>query len=145
MGKYEPNKHEKEPIKCPRPKCGRKNAPVESDSFSPRCWKCNAFLNVTPVNPGDEVVLDVEDIHENGSGVGKTDDGYVVLVPGVLPPDRVKAEIKEVKPNYSKAELVEKVDQNQNNDDNNTVKEDEGNTEEDDEKPSLGSRENYWG
>lgn len=138
MGKYDQNKHDDEPIICPRDKCRRRNAPMDSDDFSPRCWDCNTFLNVTPVETGDNLVVEVEDIHENGSGVGKTDDGYVVLVPGVLPPETVKVEVTNVYPNYSKGELVEKVEKE---DEEQTEEEDE----EDDDEPSLGSRDNFFG
>lgn len=139
MGKYDQRNHDEEPILCPRERCRRKNAPVESDEFSPRCWNCNTFLNVTPVENGDEVVVDVEDIHENGSGVGKTEDGYVVLVEGLLPPARARVRITNVRPNYSEAELVEKVDEEDEEESN------ESKTDEDEDDPSLGSRDNYWG
>lgn len=138
MGKYNPNKHSKEPIMCPRDKCRRKNAPVESDDFSPRCWECNTFLNVTPVEQGQEVKVVVDDIHESGSGVGKTDDGYVVMVEGVLPPAKAKVKITNVHPNYSEARLIEKID-------NSDEVSEEDSQEEEGDDPALGSRENYWG
>lgn len=136
MGKYQDHKHQEEPIMCPRDKCRRKNAPVESEEFSPSCWKCGTFLNVTPVETGDEVVVTIDDIHRNGAGVGKTDDGYVVLIHGLLPPAKAKVRIKEVKPNYSVAECIKKLDQDKNEE------EDEN---EDDDEPSLGNRSNHWG
>jgi predicted RNA-binding protein with TRAM domain len=138
MGKYEPDHHDNEPILCPREKCRRKNAPMESDEFSPRCWDCNTFLNVTPVSNGDEVLVNIEDIHQNGSGVGKTEDGYVVLVEGVLPPARAKVEITNVKPNYAEGEILERLEQEDDNDEDDQESED-------DEDPSLGSRDNHWG
>lgn len=133
MGKYSKNKHEDDPIVCP--KCKRKNAPVESDEFSPSCWDCNTFLNTTPVSTGDEVIVDIEDIHENGSGVGKTDSGYVVLVEGILPPARAKIEVTKVNPNYSEGEVVEELE----------AVEEEQSDKDEEEDQSLGSRENYWG
>lgn len=141
MGKYQPDQHGSEPILCPREKCRRKNAPMESEDFSPRCWNCNTFLNVTPVNNGDEVLVDIEDIHENGSGVGKTDDGYVVLVEGVLPPARGRVEITNVKPNYAEGEMVERLEE----DDETEETENDNREDKEDEEPSLGSRDNYWG
>lgn len=150
MSQYRKDKHDGEPILCPRQKCRRKNAPKESDDFSPRCWKCNTFLNITPVNQGDVLEVSVEDIHENGSGVGKTDDGYVVLVEGVLPPTEAKVRITNVKPNFANAELIEKIEKDSEEESEND--DSDGNDEESDENedyagdhPSLGSRENYWG
>lgn len=141
MGKYDPNEHENEPILCPRERCRRKNAPMESDEFSPRCWKCNTFLNVTPIEAGEEVIVDIEDIHENGSGVGKTETGYVVLVPGALPPKTVRVEISKVHPNYAEAEEIEEVEIEEESDETVETEDDE----EDGDDPSLGSRDNYWG
>jgi len=144
MGKYDPDEHDKEPILCRRERCKRKNAPMDSDEFSPRCWKCNTFLNVTPVEAGDKLVVDVEDIHENGSGVGKTEDGYVVLVPGILPPETVRVKITNVHPNYSEAEKIEKVERNDEKEQEVESKdEDEEGENEDD--PKLGSRDNFFG
>lgn len=136
MGKYQDTKHSKDPILCPRDKCRRRNAPVDSDDFSPSCWKCGTFLNVTPVKTGDQVVVNIEDIHENGAGVGKTEDGYVVLVHGLLPPAKAEVEIKEVHPNYSNGEVVEKLEQDSD---------DEAQDEKEDDEPSLGNRSNHWG
>lgn len=138
MGRYDEKKHDGEPVLCPRDKCRRRNAPVDEEEFSPRCWDCNTFLNVTPVENGDEVIVNVEDIHENGSGVGKTDDGYVVLVEGLLPPAHARVRITNVRPNYSEGELVERIeedDESENGSEN----------ESEDGEPSLGSRDNYWG
>lgn len=142
MGKYDERNHEGEPILCPRERCRRKNAPAGSDEFSPRCWNCNTFLNVTPVENGDEVVVDVEDIHENGSGVGKTDDGYVVLVEGLLPPARARVRITNVRPNYSEGEVVERVEEEDDEEEQHSDDDDE---QSEDDDPSLGSRDNYWG
>lgn len=141
MGKYDPNEHEDDPILCPRDRCRRKNAPMNSDEFSPRCWNCNTFLNVTPVEAGDELVVEVEDIHENGSGVGKTEDGYVVLVPGVLPPETARVRVTNVHPNYSEAEMLQKVDKEETEEE--TDQEETESSE--DDNPSLGSRDNFFG
>lgn len=42
-------------------------------------------LKQQPVQPGEEIVVEVDDIHESGAGVGRTDDGFIVLVDGLLP------------------------------------------------------------
>lgn len=110
-------------------------------------------LKTAPVVPGQEVVVDVSDMHESGAGVGHTEDGYVVMVDGVLPEARVKVEITTVKPNYARADLVERIA------DEIPEEEGEGGEEGDAEAggeeeessdgrergPRLGSRENFWG
>jgi predicted RNA-binding protein with TRAM domain len=138
MGKYDDTRHDDEPILCPREKCRRRNAPVESSEFDPDCWKCGTFLNVTPVSHGDVVIVEVTDIHESGAGVGRTDDGYVVMIDGTLPPAKLRVRITNVKPNYSKGEVIEELEMEDEDDD--STEEDE-----EDDTPSLGSREDFFG
>jgi len=66
-------------------------------------------LKSQPVKPGEEVVVDVFDIHRSGAGVGRTDDGYVILVDGVLPDARARVKIKKVRRNYAQAEELERL------------------------------------
>ncbi len=110
-------------------------------------------LKRQPVKIGEEVVVDVDDIHESGAGVGRTEDGFIVMVDGVLPEARAKVKITEVRSNHARADEVERLPM-----------EDEGETPVDDAEPTdngdedersdreraldrerLGSRENFWG
>jgi len=111
-------------------------------------------LKTAPVVPGEEVVLEVDDMHESGAGVGRQEEsGFIVMVDGVLPPARVKAEITKVKPNYARADLIEKLpdepddeaESEEAEDDEEADEEAEGEEEEDAESERLGSRENFWG
>ncbi|GGM58026.1 putative RNA-binding protein with TRAM domain [Halarchaeum rubridurum] len=112
-------------------------------------------LKTAPVVPGEEVVLEVDDMHESGAGVGRHEGtGFIVMVDGVLPPARVKAEITTVKSNYARADLVERLpdddaDDTDDADDGATeVDEATDEAEEEDTSPArerLGSRENFWG
>lgn len=142
MSKYEPDRHE-EPIMCPRgiKRCGAKNAPVESDQFDPYCWDCGEYLNVSSVDRGDTFIVTVEDMHETGAGVGKTDDNYVILVNGLVPPQKAKVEVTKVKESYSLGKIKEVLDSEPEESNG----EDTNEQEESDETPSLGSRENYFG
>ncbi|MFC5135692.1 MULTISPECIES: TRAM domain-containing protein [Haloferacaceae] len=116
-------------------------------------------LKQQPVQPGEEVVVEVDDIHESGAGVGRTDDGFIVLVDGLLPPARAVVSIHRVKSSHATAqEIVERLpddpdeegDEDEKGDD---ADRDEGSGEDDDRegRPSrtdrerLGSRENFWG
>ena len=111
-------------------------------------------LKTQPVKPGEEVVVDVEDMHESGAGVGRTDDGFIVMVDGILPQARARVEITRVHSNHAKAEEVERLPLEPDDDepedeavDETDEAEDEGEEEEAqaDDREHLGSRENFWG
>lgn len=114
-------------------------------------------LKTAPVVPGEEVVLDVTDMHESGAGVGHEESGYVVMVDGVLPEARVRAEITSVKSNYARADLIEKLpmddeeeeidgaDEESEADEGGDDDEDEGSSGRGPKRERLGSRENFWG
>ncbi|MFB6253680.1 MAG: TRAM domain-containing protein [Halobacteriaceae archaeon] len=113
-------------------------------------------LKSAPVVPGEEVTITVTDMHESGAGVGHTEEGFVVMVDGVLPEARVRVEIENVKSNYAQGELIEKVqmsDADSDDEESQPVEEEPGIAEEQDEEdredeeeqPRLGSRDNFWG
>lgn len=58
-----------------------------------------------PVKPGEEYVVDVENIGEEGDGVGFVDD-FVVLVPDADMGDRVRVRIDRVESEFAMAELL---------------------------------------
>ncbi len=62
-----------------------------------------------PVKPSEDVVVTVDDIHESGAGVGRTEDGFIVLVDGLLPavPSFV---VDQVNSNHARAEEVERLE-----------------------------------
>lgn len=116
-------------------------------------------LKQQPVQPGEEVVVEVDDIHESGAGVGRTDDGFIVLVDGLLPPARAVVSIHRVKSSHATAqEVVERLpddpeeegDEGEKGDDADRG-EDSGEDDDREGRPSrtdrerLGSRENFWG
>lgn len=107
-------------------------------------------LKTAPVVPGEEVVLKVDDMHESGAGVGRQEEsGFIVMVDGVLPPARVKAKVTTVKPNYARADLIEKLpEEDEDEDEGDGENEGESEDEEESSGPSrerLGSRDNFWG
>lgn len=59
-----------------------------------------------PVEAGEEYVVDVEDIGEEGDGVAHVDD-FVVLVPDAQMGDRVRVAIERVEEGFAVAELLE--------------------------------------
>ena len=148
--RYDPDKHDTY-VTCPRGKrCGRKNAPLESDEFEPECYNCGTHLNIQPVELGETVELYIYDIHESGAGVGRTDDGFVILTHGCLPDAHVVAEITKIYQNHAEADVVEEHDLS--DEDKETIQalkdgrdpeaEDE---DEEDEEQGLGSRDNFFG
>jgi predicted RNA-binding protein with TRAM domain len=116
-------------------------------------------LKQQPVQLGEEVVVDVEDIHESGAGVGRTEDGFIVMVDGVLPEARAKVKITEVRSNHARADEVERLpmeeesesgDGESDGDDSVDASDEEKGDDRSDRKKALdrerlGSRENFWG
>ena len=118
---------------------------------------CNQYnmpikeLKQQPVKVGEEVIVEVDDIHESGAGVGHTEDGFVVFVDGILPPARARVKITHVKSNHARADEVERLEI-ETEEDEETGEEaeagEEGEAEEKDSgprRPQLGSRDNFWG
>ncbi|MFB6075357.1 MAG: TRAM domain-containing protein [Haloarculaceae archaeon] len=103
-------------------------------------------LKSQPVKPGEEVEIEVEDIHESGAGVGRTEDGFIVMVDGVLPPARARVKITKVRSNHARAEELERLEI-EDEDEEETTEADEGTDEDEDteDAPHLGSRDNFWG
>lgn len=106
-------------------------------------------LKSQPVTIGEEIVVEVTDIHESGAGVGRTDDGFIVLVDGLLPKSRAAVEITAVRSNHARADVVERLPLDPEEPEASAETElDDG--EEVEEAPAaarerLGSRENFWG
>ena len=110
-------------------------------------------LKQQPVKLGEEVVVDVEDIHESGAGVGRTEDGFIVMVDGVLPEARARVKITEVRSNHARADELERLPME---DDEEAAGEEDSTDEAEDadergdreralDRERLGSRENFWG
>ena len=115
---------------------------------------CNEYnmpisdLKQQPVKPGEEVIVEVDDIHESGAGVGRTDDGFIVMVDGLLPPARAVVRIDRVKQNHAKAKhVVERLPEDPDEADADADGEDPEFDEETEAKRGerLGSRDNFWG
>jgi len=121
-------------------------------------------LKSQPVKAGEEIVVDVEDIHESGAGVGRTEDGFIVMVDGLLPPVRARVKVTKVHSNHARAEEIERLPDDPDDPDDEDADtdadadgdaEDAGETEdedadtgdeaEEDGQPRLGSRDNFWG
>ncbi|UIP00173.1 TRAM domain-containing protein [Halobaculum sp. CBA1158] len=109
-------------------------------------------LKQQPVKPGEEVVVEVDDIHESGAGVGRTDDGFIVMVDGLLPPARAVVRIDRVKQSHAKAKrVVERLPDDPDGEDGENGEDADGEGHERDDETEakrgerLGSRDNFWG
>ena len=112
-------------------------------------------LKSQPVTIGEELVVTVEDMHESGAGVGRTEDGFIVFVDGVLPEARSRVKITKVRSNHARADELERLPMEEEDDeaseeDGDDAETDEGEDDDDSPKrpkrpPNLGSRENFWG
>ncbi|GAB7011936.1 TRAM domain-containing protein [Halolamina salina] len=111
-------------------------------------------LKEQPVKPGQEVVVDVTDIHESGAGVGRTDDGFIVLIDGLLPECRARVRIDRVKSSHATAKKViekmpleedEGTDEGDGSDDEGVEPDDEDGRPDRTDRERLGSRDNFWG
>ncbi|WP_424001601.1 TRAM domain-containing protein [Haloarcula salina] len=102
-------------------------------------------LKSQPVKIGEEVEVTVEDIHESGAGVGRTEDGFIIMVDGVLPPARSLVKVTNVHSNHARADEIERLelDEDDAEDDEPEASTADGEDEEDDRR--LGSRDNFWG
>jgi len=120
-------------------------------------------LKSQPVKLGEEVVVEVTDMHESGAGVGRTEDGFIIFVDGVLPDARARVKITKVRSNHARADEIERLPMDGKADDGSADGDgdgedaiDEDATDEEDEaeespeperasRERLGSRDNFWG
>ena len=112
-------------------------------------------LKTQPVKSGQEVIVDVVDMHESGAGVGRTEDGFIVMVDGVLPEARARVEITRVHSNHARAKEIELLpmdpddegdsDETDPADDEGSDTDDADESDEKTRRERLGSRDNFWG
>lgn len=63
-----------------------------------------------PVDEGDVVDVEIEDIGEKGDGIARVGPGYVVIVPDAEMGERVSVEVNETRENLAFAEVVTRYD-----------------------------------
>ncbi len=103
-------------------------------------------LKSQPVKPGEEVIIEVEDIHESGAGVGRTEDGFIIMVDGLLPPTRARVEVTNVMSNHARGKEVERLPEEPDDEDaDDEAEAEEESYEKEEDDPRLGSRDNFWG
>lgn len=60
----------------------------------------------TPVEPGESYTVEIEELGDEGDGVGYVEQ-FAVLVPGAALGETVKARITEIGSNFARAEVVD--------------------------------------
>ena len=60
-----------------------------------------------PVEEGEQVQVEIEDIGDQGDGIARVGPGYIVFVPDTKVGDRVTVEITQAQENFAFAEVVE--------------------------------------
>lgn len=63
-----------------------------------------------PVEEGEMVDVEIEDVGDQGDGIARVGPGYVVIVPRTDMGERVSVEVTEVRENMAFAEVVERYD-----------------------------------
>jgi len=61
-----------------------------------------------PVEEGEEAVVEIQSLGDQGDGIAKIDNGYVVIVEDVEVGDRVRVEIENAQENVAFAEAVDR-------------------------------------
>ena len=104
-------------------------------------------LKQQPVKPGEEIVVEVTDIHESGAGVGRTEDGFIVMIDGILPDARARVRITRVMSNHARAEEVERLpmEPEEGAEKDDRGRRGRGRDRRGGRSTALGSRDNFWG
>ena len=63
-----------------------------------------------PVEEGEKRVVEIESIGDQGDGIAKIDNGYVLIVEDVEVGDKVRVEIENAQENVAFAETIEIVE-----------------------------------
>jgi 23S rRNA (uracil1939-C5)-methyltransferase len=62
---------------------------------------------------GDEIEILIEDMNDDGRGVGRTEEGLVIFADKVVPGDRAKVRIRKKKSKYAEANFLELIEPSQ--------------------------------
>jgi len=65
-----------------------------------------SFFKEKPVKVGEEIDVTVSEVSRRGDGVARV-QGFVIFIPGAKQGMQVKIRIKEIRPNFATAELIE--------------------------------------
>lgn len=66
----------------------------------------SAFAKEKPVKVGEEIEVTVSEVSRRGDGVARV-EGFVIFIPTAKQGTQAKIRIKEIRPNFATAELIE--------------------------------------
>ncbi len=79
--------------------------PAGGDSQPPQ-RSPTSFFKEKPVKVGEEIDVTVSEVSRRGDGVARV-QGFVIFIPNAKQGMQVKIRIKEIRPNFATAELIE--------------------------------------
>lgn len=62
-----------------------------------------------PVREGEERVVEIESLGDQGDGITRVERGFVIIVPDTDPSERVRIEVTEVRKTVAFADVVERL------------------------------------
>jgi predicted RNA-binding protein with TRAM domain len=84
---------------------GQGSGTAEGDSQSGQ-RPTGSFLKEKPVKVGEEIDVTVSEVSRRGDGVARV-QGFVIFIPTAKQGMQAKIRIKEIRPNFATAELIE--------------------------------------
>ncbi|WP_226042879.1 TRAM domain-containing protein [Natrinema sp. DC36] len=63
-----------------------------------------------PVEEGEQRTVVIEDLGDQGDGITRVERGYVIIVPGTEPSERVTIKIKNIRDNVAFGEVIKRYD-----------------------------------
>ena len=84
---------------------GQGSGTTGGDSQSPQ-RSPGALFKEKPVKVGEEIDVTVSEVSRRGDGVARV-QGFVIFIPSAKQGMQVKIRIKEIRPNFATAELIE--------------------------------------
>lgn len=85
---------------------GERAEPEATSSPAPEREPQRSQLQGPPVEEGEVRTVSIDTLGDQGDGIAKVERGFIVIVPGTKPGDRVEVEITDVKETVAFAETV---------------------------------------
>lgn len=92
------------------PSQAQESAETSTKSATQRKESADQGSPKPPVEEGDRLDVEIEDVGEQGDGIARVGPGYVVIVPGTDMDEQVAVEITEVRENMAFAEVSKRYD-----------------------------------
>lgn len=88
----------------------QESAETQTESASKRDEPADQSSPKPPVEEGNRLDVEIEDVGDQGDGIARVGPGYVLIVPGTDMDERVAVEITAVRENMAYAEVIEHYD-----------------------------------